>query len=417
MKRANRLLYGLHYLARHARPWAVTRGFWSHRSAPARAARPGSPALYLAFGRIGDMVLSSGATRNLRRWLGRPVVMVGREEVRELAAPHVDRFVPFSTSHWVADAAYRQRFAAGIRGEYEIVLGDLHLFHGGGFYFADLIDATPAKHKVLYAGYGRRADLAPLRRWPRTATRIASAPVASGDVTARHVWHDLVHYMREALTLCTGAPPADLASELRPQLDLPRGNAAAVLERCGLRRGDYVVCQPISGNRKKDLPAVVWREVFAAFPSHTFALLGTAAEARRCRELVAPNTVNLCGHTTLRESIQIIEAAAAFVGVDSGLTHVAACLGLDTVCAAQSANLGYFFPYPAQLGFDRVRVVHNEDYAECAGCLMVCRREPIWNTYRQGSLCLRTLPSARVIDALAAVLRSEISARDPVSCP
>ena len=133
------------------------------------------------------------------------------------------------------------------------------------------------------------------------------------------------------------------------------------------------------------------------------AVLGSAGAAARSAALRADNVVDLCGRTSLVECAGVIAQARAFVGLDSGLTHIATCLEKPTVCVSHASNLGYFFPYPASLGFGQLEVVHDPDYEACSGCLMVCRQEPLPNTYRLGALCLRTLPAASVIAAVGRV--------------
>jgi ADP-heptose:LPS heptosyltransferase len=179
----------------------------------------------------------------------------------------------------------------------------------------------------------------------------------------------------------------------------------ALLKGHGLEKGGYVACQPLSNNVKKNYPMASWRRVFAAFPNQKFVMLGTDKQAVECARLDLPNVHSLCGKTSLIESAKIVDAARMFVGIDSGLAHVATCLGKPTLVVSHSTNLGYFFPYPAELGFDNVQVVRNQDYDECSGCFTACTQEPIWNTYRQGALCLRTLPTQSVIEALAEKLQ------------
>ena len=63
-------------------------------------------------------------------------------------------------------------------------------------------------------------------------------------------------------------------------------------------------------------------------------ILGNDADATLCHEIssqaVLPS-INLCGRTTLPETAACLAKAAAFIGNDSGLGHMAAALGIPTL--------------------------------------------------------------------------------------
>lgn len=326
--------------------------------------------LYLAWGRIGDTVLSTGVLKHLKSlFAGCRIVYAGRPEVRLLVEPFIDEFVPIDAMDRLARP-------------YECVLGDIHLFYGGTARLNRLIEAVPAKRKFVYEGYHLGDGLAPLRTYPQGAEVIAAAPKPADSP---HVLHDQAHYWREISRRWSGE--AFAGDDLKPALAAKPASKSA----------DYVAWQPISNNRKKDYPLKKWRDVLAAFPETTFVALGHARERTR---LDLPNVRNLCGETDLADAMSILAGARGFLGLDSGLTHIAACLGRPTVCVSQSSNLGYFFPYPPEYGLDNLHVVDHPAYRECSGCFMTCSRESIFRTYLQGSRCLRELPAAAVIQAV-----------------
>lgn len=351
------------------RTWYRLRNRPARRAVHPRAAGDRA-VLYLAWGRIGDTVLSTGVLKHLKTVFdGCRIVYAGRPEVRLVVEPFVDEFVPLDATDRLARP-------------YECVLGDIHLFYGGTARLNRLIEALPAKRKFVYEGYHLGDGLAPVRTYPRGAEVIAAA---AKPADSPHVLHDLAHYWREVSRRWSGE--AFAGDDLKPALSAKPASQSA----------DYVAWQPVSNNRKKDYPLEKWREVLAAFPQTTFVALGHARERTR---LDLPNVRNLCGETDLADAMSILAGARGFVGLDSGLTHIAACLGRPTVCVSQSSNLGYFFPYPPEYGFDHLRVVDHPAYRECAGCFMTCSRESILRTYLQGSRCLRELPAAAVIQAV-----------------
>jgi ADP-heptose:LPS heptosyltransferase len=365
----NRLLYRAHYARRHRRAPAPTLA-----PAPGR----GDEILVLAWGRIGDTVLSTGILRHFRAAFGRRIVFAGRPEVAAIVEPHVDEFAGFGAD-----------LAARLARPYAAILSDIHFFYGGAHALGGLVEALPAPRKLMYEGYHLGPGLAPSRIVPRGVEVVA----ALGKAAPRwHILLDNEHYFREVTRRLNGE--AHAGDDYRPGIVAP--DASSTLARFGLAPESYVAWQPASNNRKKDYPAERWRAVLARFPDERFVALGAPGEP-----LGEANVLDLRGRTDLREAMALISAARAFVGPDSGLTHIAACLRRPTVCVAQNSNLGYFFPYPEEYGFRNLSVVDHPAYRECARCFMTCSREPILLTYLRGAKCLRELPPEMVADALA----------------
>lgn len=355
----------------------------------------------LAWGRIGDAILWTAGLDLLRARTGRRVVVAGRPETAPVVAPHADAFVPLPRHDDPADLA---AFAAATAGPWFAVLGDLHVFHGGIGRLESLLAHLPARHRLAYAGYAPPRAVAPSRPWPRGVEVVAA--LAKGTAPGmRHVLFDTAHYLEHVLARL-GAPGAVEPHELAPHLEVPpmEGLLAGPADVSLAGGGDVVACQPFSHNRKKDWPEERWRHLFAAFPDRRFVLLGGRAERERARCLSAPNVDDRVGTTDLTEALAALARAAAFVGADSGLAHAAAALRRPTVVVSHASNLGYFFPYPAALGFDHVRAVHDARFEACSGCIAVCSKEPLWRTYTRGALCLRQLEVEPVAHALRAAL-------------
>ncbi len=101
-------------------------------------------------------------------------------------------------------------------------------------------------------------------------------------------------------------------------------------------------------------------------------IFGSVKESRICRRVsqaMRNSAVNLCGQTSLREAMALIERCGMFVSNDSGLMHVAAALGVPTVAIFGSTD-------PAATGprGPRSRVVRRA--VDCAPCLQrECERD------------------------------------------
>ncbi len=359
---------------------------------PTKGGAHGDDILFVAWGRIGDAVLGAPMLDLLRARTARRVTVVARPETHAILAPRADAFVPLPAAH---DPAAADAFARAVAGPWFASVGDLHVFHGGLPTLAPLFAADLAAHRLLYAGYAPRTLVAPIRPWPEGAT-VVPALARFDTPSTRHVLHDTAHYLRAVLAHL-GAEPSVGLDDLVPAL--PGHSAVPDDEPATL------VCQPFSNNPKKDWPRAAWRSLLARFGNLRIALVGSAADRARASSLAVPGAINLCGETDLAGAISVIAQATAFVGGDSGLAHVAAALRVPTVVVGPSSNLGYFFPYPQELGFHHLRAVHDPRFAACSGCITACEREPIWRTQQAGALCLRTLGVEPVASAVHAALQ------------
>jgi heptosyltransferase-3 len=123
-----------------------------------------------------------------------------------------------------------------------------------------------------------------------------------------------------------------------------------------------------------------------------------------------PGALNLAGTLSLAQTACVVAGAAAYVGPDTALTHVAAALGVPTVALFGPTDPLKWAPWPKghdvahspwrRLGDQRSGAVYVvQGAAPCAPCNKEgCERHI--NSY---SDCLLALPAARVINALRAV--------------
>ena len=406
-KMFNRVLYRAYYRTRNgpilARSRYWTRDFLERKGPP----REKGEVLVLAWGRIGDTLLSHPFLAGLNRiFPGKRITWVGRPETRFLLSGLVDRFVPFSPGEWMADPISRVAFLEALWKKWDVLAGDIHFFFGALFLLGPLVEALPAKRKFLYEGYGPPPDLAPWRPFPRSALVIPSLPkdlTAKGDPEELHVFRDAFHYI-SAISEAAGRGPLPLSQE-ETVFPLPKETGPGTIPFPGeLAEGPFVALQLGSNSSRRKYPPERWREILAAFPGVRFAALGTAGEGRFARALGLPNVLDLCGRTSLEECVSLISKARAFLGLDSGLAHLAAHLRVPSLCLIQSSNLGYFLPYPEGFPEGGPAVVSHGEFRECSGCFMVCSRESLAANVRKGVPCLRSIPPERVKEALGRIL-------------
>lgn len=98
-----------------------------------------------------------------------------------------------------------------------------------------------------------------------------------------------------------------------------------------------LVLHPGSGSERKNWPEQKWAELIAqllAIPRVNLLLVGGEAEGERLQKLAAalpPTRVSVARNLPLVELAHRLKTCVGFVGHDSGITHLAAALGLPCV--------------------------------------------------------------------------------------
>lgn len=118
---------------------------------------------------------------------------------------------------------------------------------------------------------------------------------------------------------------------------------------------------PGSGSDHKNWPEARWAELIQCLlekSSHHLLIVGGEAEGERLDRLVAALPVERC---TLARSLPLVDLArmlstcSAFIGHDSGITHIAAALGLPCVVLWGKTNRDVWSPQGNEI------VILNED--------------------------------------------------------
>lgn len=182
-------------------------------------------------------------------------------------------------------------------------------------------------------------------------------------------------------------------------LDLTDEERAVAREALKIFGGmPLIVCGPGTKMQAKDWGQDNWRallaRLYAEYPDHALALVGSRAEAE-LTEFVAAEwagaKVNLCGRLSPRETAAVIERARVFLGPDSGPMHLAASVGVACVIAFSAAGLpGAWFP----VGNHHQVIYHR---TSCYGCrLETCTVE--------GRRCLTSITVDEMAEAVGRVM-------------
>jgi heptosyltransferase-2 len=117
---------------------------------------------------------------------------------------------------------------------------------------------------------------------------------------------------------------------------------------------------PGSSSVRKNWPESKWAEFLQRLAATTgwhFLLIGGEAEGERCQRLAAklpPQRVGVAQNLPLVELAQTMRSCAAFIGHDSGVTHLAAALNLPGLVLWGPSNEVVWRPVS-----DRLQIMHD----------------------------------------------------------
>lgn len=209
---------------------------------------------------------------------------------------------------------------------------------------AFLADAGRALRAPGSSRFDLAIDLQGTRR-SAACVYLSGARVRFGRGGFRPLWRPVVHPVgdRHAVDVCAdvcragGVPVDDLEPELHTA---PRDEVAvdAFLDGAGLPRDGFVLVNPFSRWRSKDIPDAVASELAAAIARDFGArvLVTGGPEERTRAEAVAQTArsslvASIAGRLSLGQSLCVYRRARLMVSCDSGPMHAAAALGTRVV--------------------------------------------------------------------------------------
>jgi heptosyltransferase-2 len=265
-------------------------------------------------GAIGDFILTLPVLAALRRrFPGAPVTVVGRPGIMELARAGglADTLLSIESrglaGFLVREGELDPALAAHFAGQSLIVS---YLFDPEGIFRENLVRCSAAR---LVAGPHRPDESLSL-----PAAEVLLAPLASLGIV--------------------GADPIPHLS--LPDDPLPSDGAAVPL----------LAIHPGSGSARKNWPEERWAELLRRLAAETetrFLLVGGEAEGRRVERLAALLPI---ARVEQAQDLPLVTLAhrlvrcRGFVGHDSGITHLAAALGLPCVALWGGSNAAVWRP-------------------------------------------------------------------------
>lgn len=120
-----------------------------------------------------------------------------------------------------------------------------------------------------------------------------------------------------------------------------------IFERYGITRGSYIVIHPCASSFSRSLPASRWANIFRYieqnFPETKILVTGSKQDSLFIQKIFdagvpASSVTNLAGKLSMMELVNIIDGSSGYVGVDTGITHLAGVLQKRSVVIGNLSN-------------------------------------------------------------------------------
>ena len=161
--------------------------------------------------------------------------------------------------------------------------------------------------------------------------------------------------------------------------------------------GPTVFIQPFSAVKAKQSPPALYARMIKALPAHwQVRIAGHPSDLDKnpdYRPLLDLPNVGF-EPAPFAQLAGLLRSARLVISVDTACMHLAAALGVPTLCLASAAYVGEIVPYAAEVTPASVRFIWHR--MECAGCLGDCRLAPVESMYP----CVAALDPDEVVAAM-----------------
>ena len=314
--------------------------------------------LILRGGALGDFLLTLPAIRALRRhWPSSTIELIGHPGLAELAvtAGLINRARSL-------DAAGMAQWFVPYHVWPERERDDIASFDLILSYLSDADGVLSAN--LLAAGAKRVVACSPVVASGLPVPTVPRHGASRWRERLRQAGHAADHFLRPVTDLGISTLTGD--APLLPWPDSLRAQGRHWLKEQGLA-GDVISLHPGSGSSRKNWPieqfALLADRVRRSMPAQPLFILGEAdAAAARALPRLTP-AVPVLTNRTLKEVASVLAVSRGYVGNDSGITHLAAALGVPVVALFGPTDAAMWGPRGANVVILKSRAPTSEALA------------------------------------------------------
>ena len=196
-----------------------------------------------------------------------------------------------------------------------------------------------------------------------------------------------------------------------------------------LPEGDFAVLHPYPKFHYKRWTLSGWIHLARLLHAQGLTVLltggNTLEEMAYAQQIAAASTaINVAGKLRLGQTADLIARARMFVGPDTGITHLAAALGVPTIALFGPTNPVKWGPWPKAYA-QEINPWPMKGSARCGNVLLLqgegdcvpCHQEGCYRRLDSQSKCLEEIDPERVGQRVLEMLAEKLRATDPVAPP
>lgn len=298
--------------------------------------------LIIKLDEIGDYIVFRNFIKIIRQskvFKGYKISLMGNDVWKEIAEVFdndiIDSFNWLNKKKYEKKLFYRRKFLGRVnKTNFGVVIN----FNISRKFFLDdaIVKVVNASRKIGY-----ETDLANTFNWQRSISdNYYSELINVKDVTFEFTKHKklLESFLSEQINLKV------------PHLD------TKILSNDKVIKEDYIVL--FMGSKRNYLRWAVWNfkivaEYIIIKYNYKIVLIGAASDityAKKFKSLInlslCPDIIDFTAKSKLTETIKLISNAVLTISNDSGMAHISAATGTNTIVLLNGSRFGRFFPYP-----------------------------------------------------------------------
>lgn len=139
-----------------------------------------------------------------------------------------------------------------------------------------------------------------------------------------------------------------------------------LLPKLNLTPGKFAVIHPFAANKKRGLPVRRWKSLVEylsrTYPDMTLCITGGKDDKEVADAIAKQGARSYAGVLTLPETAALIKEAVLFIGVDTGITHLASLMRIPSVVIGNRSNPTWLPTYNKE-----ARILTNATNCGCTG--------------------------------------------------